>query len=82
MHEAKVLNHIYRCWSYRDAGRLKLLNYHIEKLLIIDNEKYIRHWQQYSIVIIMINSLVPDVLTYKQALELIEQVDTILGIYE
>lgn len=82
MHQAKVLNHTFSCWTYKDAGRLKLLNYHIEKLLNIDNEKYILHCEQYSIVINMINSLVPDALTYKQAQELIEQVDTFLGIFK
>lgn len=82
MYKAKVLNHTYSCWSYRDAGKLKLLNYHIVKLLNIENEKYILHCEQYSIVINMINSLVPDALTYKEAQELIEQVDTFLRVFQ
>lgn len=82
MLQAKVLNHTFSCWTYKDVDRLKLLNYHIEKLLNIDNEKYILHCEQYSVVINMINSLVPDAFTYKQAQELIQQVDTFLGVFQ
>lgn len=82
MYEAKVLNHKIKCWCYKDASKIKLLNYHIEKLLNIENEKYILHCEQYSIVINMINSLVPDSLSCKEAQELIEQVDTFLGVFQ
>lgn len=51
MHKIDIINHEMVTFTRRDYQALKILKYHIEKLLSLDNEKYILHCEQYSITV-------------------------------
>ncbi len=82
MHKIDIINHEMVAFTRRDYQALKLLNYHIEKLLSLDNEKYILHCEQYSITVNYINHLCGNVLEYNECIMLLKQIDQILGVFQ